>query len=252
MPGDSGPLEHNPLTVSSLWKDRFRNIFGETASTPESLPGGQRRRMPGNEAHKNKTGSSSSILRRSSGAEQFFAALQGAEGLSILDLGGASQANVSFITDLGHRLSSDDIAGTMDQCFGDGDFFENQGAASRVQRFFDQSLNFPEKYFDGALVWDTLQFLAPGLFEETVERLLRILKPGGLVLAFFSSDEKATRIPVYNYRIQDQKTLLLVPRGTFRQIQYFNNRTLERFFEHAQSVKFFLTRDHLREIIVRR
>jgi hypothetical protein len=252
MAADSGPPEHNPLTVSSLWKDRFRNIFGETASTPESLPGGQRRRMPGNEAHKNKTGSSSSILRRSSGAEQFFAALQGAEGLSILDLGGASQANVSFITDLGHRLSSDDIAGTMDQCFGDGDFFENQGAASRVQRFFDQSLNFPEKYFDGALVWDTLQFLAPGLFEETVERLLRILKPGGLVLAFFSSDEKATRIPVYNYRIQDQKTLLLVPRGTFRQIQYFNNRTLERFFEHAQSVKFFLTRDHLREIIVRR
>jgi hypothetical protein len=241
---------HTLFTVSSLWKDRFRNIFGEATATPESIPGARRSRT--HENNHQKVGSSSTIARRSNGAEQFFAALQGTEGLSILDLGGASQANISFITDLGHRLSSDDIAGTMDQCFGDGDFFEYQGAASRVQRFFDQSLNFPEGYFDGALVWDTLQFLAPGLFEQTVERILRIVKPGGLILAFFSSDEKATQIPVYNYRIQDQKTLLLVPRGTFRQIQYFNNRTLERFFQQAQSVKFFLTRDHLREIIVRR
>jgi 2-polyprenyl-3-methyl-5-hydroxy-6-metoxy-1,4-benzoquinol methylase len=78
------------------------------------------------------------------------------------------------------------------------------------------------------------------------------MKPGGAMLAFFSSDEKATQAPVYNYRIQDQKTLLLLPRGTHRQVQYFNNRALERMFDRAQSLKFFLTRDHLREVLVRR
>src|SRR5690348_10000172 len=119
-----GLPDHTPLTVSSLWKDRFRNIFGESAAPPESIPGARRSRTHPSDF--SKAASSSAIARRSNGAEQFFAALQGTEGLSILDLGGASQANISFITDLGHRLSSDDIAGTMDQCFGDGDFFENQ------------------------------------------------------------------------------------------------------------------------------
>ena len=224
---------------------RPRDARGEDSWRPRS-------RASTSETHKTRGHSSAPFTRHSSGAEQFFAALQRSEGLSILDLSGASQANITFITNLGHRLSSDDISGSMEQCFGDGDFFENQGAASRAQRFLDQSLNFPDEQFDGVLVWDTLQFLAPGLLEETIERLLRILKPGGLILAFFSSEEKATRIPVYNYRIQDHRTLLLVPRGHSRQVQYLNNRSLERLFSHAQSVKFFLTRDHLREIIVRR
>ena len=71
---------------------------------------------------------------------------------------------------------------------------------------------------------------------------------------FFSANEKATTIPVYNYRIQDRKTLLQMPRPgtTDQKSQYFNNRRLEKLFEAASSVKFFLTRDHLRELIVRR
>jgi hypothetical protein len=167
-------------------------------------------------------------------------------------LGGASQANISFITDLGHRLSSEDILGTMDQCFGDGDFLENQAVASRAQRFLDQILNFPEGHFDAALVWDTFQFLLPPLLDQVIERMMKVVRPGGLMLAFFSSNEKITSMPMYNYRIQDAKTLLLAPRNMSRQIQYFNNRTLERLFHEAQSVKFFLSRDHLREVIVRR
>lgn len=167
-------------------------------------------------------------------------------------MAGASQANISFITDLGHRLSSEDILGTMNQCFGDGDFLENQTVASRAQRFLDQILNFPEEHFDGALVWDTFQFLVPPLLDQVIERMMKVVRPGGLMLAFFSSNEKMTSMPLYNYRIQDPKTLLLVPRNASRQIQYFNNRTLERLFQEAQSVKFFLSRDHLREVIIRR
>ena len=74
-----------------------------------------------------------------------------------------------------------------------------------------------------------------------------------MLLVFFNSDEKANRIPVYNYRIQDQKTLLQTPRDSgYQRTQYFNNRAVERLFEAASSLKFFLTRDHLREVIVRR
>ncbi len=191
------------------------------------------------------------LTRHSSGFDQFCGFLRANEGLSILDMSGASQANISFITEFGHRISSDDIVGTMQQCFG-ADFLENQQAASNAQRFIEQTLTFPDQTFDGALVWDALQFLCSPVLEDTVSQLLRVMRPGGQLLLFFNSDEKLTRIPLYNYRIQDQKTLLQTPRGGYQRSQYFNNRMLERLFERAASVKFFLTRDHLREVIVRR
>lgn len=191
------------------------------------------------------------ITRRSSGFDQFCSLLQSSEGLSILDMSGASQANISFITGLGHRISSDDILGTMQQCFGD-DFLENQMLASNAQRFLDQTLTFPDESFDGALVWDTLQFLTSPLLDQTVTQLLRVMRPGGLMLVFFNADEKVPEIPLYNYRIQDQRMLLLSPRGGSQKINFFNNRTLEKIFDKASSLKFFLTRDHLREVIVRR
>jgi len=38
-------------------------------------------------------------------------------GLTLLDLAGANQSTVAFITDLGHRLYSDDLILQMDRCF---------------------------------------------------------------------------------------------------------------------------------------
>ena len=192
------------------------------------------------------------LTRPSKGLDQFCAMLQASENLSILDMSGASQANISFVTGYGHRISSDDIVGTMGECFGN-DFLGSQQAASNAQRFLDQTLTFPDESFDGALVWDAFQFLTSPLIEQAMSQLFRVMRPGGMMLAFFNADEKATRIPVYNYRIQDQKTINQIPRGTsYQRGQYFNNRALERLFGKASSVKFFLTRDHLRELIVRR
>jgi SAM-dependent methyltransferase len=189
--------------------------------------------------------------RRSSGFEQFFAFLQARDSLSVLDMSGASQANISFITSAGHRISSDDIIGTMQQCFG-ADFYESQQAASTAQRFLEETLTFPDDFFDGALVWDAMQFLISPVIEQAVIQLLRVVKPGGLILAFFNANEKITRIPVHNYRILDQKTLAMINRGPEQRVQYFNNRSVEKLFEKAESVKFFLTRDHLREVLIRK
>lgn len=177
--------------------------------------------------------------------------LESSENLSILDMSAASQANISFITDLGHRIWSDDVIGAMQQTFGD-DFVENQLAAAKGQRFLDETLAFPDESFDGALVWDTLQFLVSPLLEQVASRLIRIMRPGGQMLLFFNADEKTSRMPFYHYRIQDRKNLLLSARGGAQKVQYFHSRSVERLFEKATSLKFFLTRDHLREVIVRR
>jgi SAM-dependent methyltransferase len=194
---------------------------------------------------------SAALTRHSSGFDQFCNFLQTSESQSILDVSGASQANVSFITGMGHRISSEDVLAVMEECFGP-DFIEGQQAAAKTQRFFDQVLKFPDASFDAALVWDTLQYLNPTVIEQMVAQLFRIMRPGGAVLAFFNSDEKVTRLPVFSYRIQDRRTLIQVPRGTDQRSQYFPNRAIEKLFNKAASLKFFLTRGSSREVIVKR
>ena len=41
-------------------------------------------------------------------------------------------------------------------------------------------------------------------------------------------------------------------RGIRKPAQVFNNRSLEKLFQEFESLKFFLARDKLREVIVRR
>jgi hypothetical protein len=172
--------------------------------------------------------------------------------MAILDLAGANQSTVSFITGFGHRLYSNDFLRQLDQSFGKGDFYENQAHPRAQEEFLEGALHFPDEQFDGALVWDVLEFLSAPLLALVVERLHRVLRPDAGLLAVFHSDERAETVPSYSYRVQDHKTIQMAARGQRKPAQIFNNRSLERLFQDFQSVKFFLTRDHLREVIVRR
>ncbi len=172
--------------------------------------------------------------------------------MAILDLAGANQSTVSFITNYGHRLYSDDFLLQLDHCFGQGDFYENQTNPRSVDAFMRAALDFPEEAFDGALVWDVLEYLSPQLLTVVVERLRGMLRPGSCLLAVFHAEERADTVSSYSFRIHDHRTIQLATRGRRQPAQFFNNRSLERLFQDFQSVKFFLTRDHLREVIVRR
>lgn len=192
------------------------------------------------------------LTRHSHGLDQFCASLEERPGLSILDLAGANQNTISFLTNYGHRLYSDDFVHQMDECFGGAGFYENQTNPLYVGKFLDAALSFPDRIFDGALVWDTLQFLNANLLETVVGKLHRVLRPGSSMLAFFHAEERVETIPTYSYRIADHRTILLQARGRRKPAQFFNNRSLEKLFRDFESVKFFLTRDHLREVLVRR
>jgi len=191
--------------------------------------------------------------RNSHGLEQFCVSLEERSGLSILDLAGINQQTVSFVTNYGHRIYADDFVFQLDQCFGaDGDFYENQSNPLLVEQFLNTVLQFPDESYDGILVWDSLQYLAPSLLALVVERLRRVARSGSSLLAIFHSEEKLAPVNTYAFRIHDSRTLILAPRGARRPSQVFNNRTLEKVFQDFQSVKFFLTRGQLRELIIRR
>lgn len=190
--------------------------------------------------------------RQSNGLDQFCSLLEERPGLAILDLAGASQGTINFVTGLGHRLCFDDFLQHLDSSFAEGDFYENQSDPHRVEEFVRCALDFPDANFDGALVWDTLEYLTPSLLALVMGRLHAMLRPGAVVLALFHAQEQKAPIPSFSYRIQDRKTIAMARRGDRQRAQFFNNRGLEKLFQDFKSVKFFLTRDALREVIVRR
>ena len=189
--------------------------------------------------------------RQSRGLEQFFASFREQTGLSILDLGGARQENINFVTSLGHKFYSEDCLRIFQETFGHD--VADQANPGRIDYFLRQSLDYPEEQFDGVLAWDVLEYMEPPLLLATAERLWRVLKPHGYLLAFFQSADRKETVPGYDFRIQDLRTLQVSRHDEHLPTQQlFNSRSLERLFQKFESVKFFLTRDHLREVIVRK
>jgi hypothetical protein len=188
--------------------------------------------------------------RPSRGLEEFFSSIRGQSGLHILDLGGATQQNVSFITNLGHRLCTEDFLHILADVFGTEDTVD-QSNPGRIDFFLRQALDYPDEQFDGVLIWDVLEYLEPTLLNAVMERLRRIVRPRSYMLAFFHADDKLQAAPFYTFRIQEVNTLQVTQQGVRRPAQLFNNRSLEKLFGRFQSVKFFLTRERLREVIVK-
>ena len=191
-------------------------------------------------------------VKHSHGLVQFTSSIRDQSGLSILDLGEFCQPNVTFVTKLGHRLYSEDILRTLDSVASEDDPPGGPSQHNRIEEFFQQTFDFSEEFFHGALIWDKLQFLSRPLLLGTVDRLFEVLRPGAYLLAYFQTTEQIQDVPVYSYRIAEEGTLNLVPRGQRRLVQVFNNRAIERLFSRFEAVKFFLTRDNLREVVVKR
>jgi hypothetical protein len=207
--------------------------------------------MQGSAACPPGVASSAVHSRHSHGLEQFFAHVQDRGGLSILDLGEITQANIDFITSLGHKLYSEDFLRSLDATFS-GETEAGQSHPAEIESFLRQNLDYEEGQLDGVLVWDVLQYMASPMLAATLARLHHITKPGSYLLAVFNAQERMLARPVYTFRIHDAKTLLLTERGLRSPAQTFNNRTLEKLFQRFESLKFFLTREQLREVIIKR
>jgi hypothetical protein len=233
-----------------LLPEKLRSIFRKE-SDPVSQVGTTPRSFSAAEATSRKSTNRDAVVTRPSrGLEQFFFNIRDVVGLSVLDLAGANQENINFLISLGHKVYSQDLVRSLNEAFGVDP--AEQTNASRIEYFLGQNFDYPPETFEGVLLWDSLQFMGPALLNATVERLHKVMRPKSYLLAFFTASERATEVPSNAFRILDNKTIQLSERGMRPAGQVFNNRNLEKLFGKFESVKFFLTRDNLREVIVRR
>jgi hypothetical protein len=194
--------------------------------------------------------------RKSHGLQALVGSLQAGRPLHVLDFGGPVQDNIDFITDIvsgaGHRLYIDHLLHAYEYFFSAKEQEEGVFQAGRIEEFVASVMEFPDHSADAILIWDRLQFLPPQIAEALVARLHRILAPDAFLLALFRTDSSGADRAPYVCRIVDSQTLLLREQPPARRMQTFNPRTIQKLFQNYREVKFFVSRESLQEVLIRR
>jgi len=189
------------------------------------------------------------IQRRSTGFSEFIKWVAGEEGLSILDLGATSPANITFFIGLGHRFHQEDLlrlASDKSLLVPNGE----GGTTIDVDRFLHENLRFERQEFEAVLFWDLADYLPEPLVKPVIERIHVGMKPGAMLFSFFHTKDAGAETPFYRYHIAAKDTLELQPAAPFKLLRVFNNRHVENLFRDFNSIKFFLGRDNIREVLV--
>lgn len=170
----------------------------------------------------------------------------------LLDLGSVWQSTVSFFTERGFRVYTEDVLRSWKECLAQEEESlrtarpgVERDPATLASRFLESCLTYPPETFHVVLVWDILDYLQGGLVPQVVERLHSLLKPGGFVLGVFHS-----RLPdgFSRYRILDSQTVELLPAPAPVAFQHiFQNREILNLFCRFRSAKTFVGRDQIRE-----
>jgi len=188
--------------------------------------------------------------------------------MCVLDLGSTSPNNIRHFTERGHRIYSEDLlTASTDSELVIKDEEGNSVLDSR--KFLADNLVYPAAQFDVILCWNLPDYLDESLVKPVVGRLWSLLKPGGMLLAFFHTRDAGPDSPCHRFHIVNADTLEMqkivlrreARRGAtgavhtavtdgFQLQRVFNNRHIENLFRDFASIKFFLARDSIREVLV--
>ena len=189
------------------------------------------------------------VLRRSTGFSEFLKWMAREGALSVLDLGSTSPANITFFIGLGHRFHQEDVL----RLSSDKSLIVSNGQGEKtfdVDRFLDENLRFERQEFDAVMFWDLADYLPEPLVKPVIERIHVGMKPGAILFSFFHTKDAGAQAPFYRYNIASKDTLEMQPSTPYKLQRVFNNRHVENLFRDFNSIKFFLGRDNIREVLV--
>lgn len=193
------------------------------------------------------------IQRRSTAFQQFMKTVGREENIWVLDLGPTSPDNIKHITERGHRIYNEDILNAAmrpDLKVPSTEPGKENQMVVDVDRYLAENLRHEREQFDAVMAWDIPDYLPEEVVKPTVERIHTIMKPGGILLAFFHTRNAGPEAPYCRYHIANTETLELQRGPNFHLQRVFNNRHIENLFRDYTSIKFFLGRDNIREVLV--
>ena len=164
----------------------------------------------------------------------------------VLDLGSVVGGNLQFFIDLGCKVTADDLLKPVETVLSQTGALGTDWKGSSTKR-----LEYPDTSFDAVIAWDLFDFMPPAEAKPFAHDLLRVMKPGGIVLAYFTSRETERREPHRRYRIQSQEKVEWITVGAARTLRHvYKNRELEQMFDGFKTHTAFVLMNGTREMLL--
>jgi cyclopropane fatty-acyl-phospholipid synthase-like methyltransferase len=180
---------------------------------------------------------------------RFLASLGTQSQANLLDLGPVVGSNVNFFGEqLGCKILVEDLMSDIDR-------HVREDRVAELPAFFKTRFPQPSGSVDGILCWDVFDYLDKASAQSLAQELMRLLRPDGVLLAFFSTSEpQAGARPTYTrHVVVDQNSLqhrtYSAARGKQRP---FQNRDVQRMFEALRVAEQFLLKTNVREVLLRK
>jgi len=165
---------------------------------------------------------------------------------SVVDLGPVIGSNITFLGErVGCKIHIEDL-------YADIDRHVRQGEADQLPEFLSGRLALPDASVDAVLGWDVFDYLAPAAAGVLAAELVRILRPGGVLLGFFGA--RASDDPRYTkYFIEDETHLRyrFYPSSCVRR-WVLQNRDINIMFAGLELFDSVLLKSGVREILFRK
>ncbi|HEY6361984.1 MAG TPA: class I SAM-dependent methyltransferase [Vicinamibacterales bacterium] len=207
----------------------------------------RRRKDPDSDAA--DAGAADSPVHPTKALAKFVASLSSRPAPRLLDLGPVVGTNVTFFGEqLGCKIFVEDV-------FKDIDRHVRESKLAELPAFF--AVRFPQEAgsVDGILCWDVFDYLDKAAAAPLARQLVRMLRPEGALLAFFSTAEPGvgaaatyTRHVVVNPSNLQHRPYAAA-RGKQRPVL---NRDIQRMFEPLRITEQFLLKTNLREVLFRK
>jgi hypothetical protein len=164
----------------------------------------------------------------------------------LLDFGPVIGTNVEYFGErLGCKLFIEDLLADIDR-------HTKAGTLDQLPAAFEKRFRHGDSSVDGILCWDLFDFLDKNSAPALAKQIVRMLRPGGIVMAFFCSTavEKA---PYTKFEIVDDHSLRHRQHsGSGGTKRVLNNRDIIRMFEGLSVADSFLLKGGAREMLLRR
>jgi SAM-dependent methyltransferase len=178
---------------------------------------------------------------------KFIAGLSGRSSPVLLDLGTVTGSNVTFFGErLGCKIIVEDLSKDLDRAV-------NEKTVGQLPAHFAKRFTQQDASVDGVLCWDLFDYLDKHSAAALASQIVRLLKPDGIVLAFFNTHEPKEPVPeIYTkYVVVDQSSLQhrAYPAARGKQ-RPFQNRDIQRMFEPLRVTEQCLLKSHMREVLL--
>lgn len=198
------------------------------------------------------------------GLSKFVAALAGLKAPTLVDLGVAVGANVTFLGELfGCKLHVEDILSAAEIWWppppddADGADEEDDLDAKDAEERADvlegaRHLGHESRSVDGVLCWDVFDYLQAEAADALGREVTRVLRPGGVTFVCHGRRDREVQGPV-QYEILDEMTLryrmIKVARPA---ISVRESREMMKLFAGLSVGSSFLLKSRMRELVLRK